>query len=143
MKLLTSLFLGGLFSIGLTLSGMVDPNKVKGFLDIFGEWDPALVFVMGGAVGFNLIFFKFILKRKSPILNGDFSLPTSKDITWELLTGSAMFGIGWGLTGICPGPALANLFTLNPKMLTFVAFMVGGMILYKVFEGLFLNKGKA
>ncbi|MFT6631173.1 MAG: putative membrane protein YedE/YeeE [Bacteriovoracaceae bacterium] len=136
MKLLTSLILGILFSIGLTVSGMVNPNKVIGFLDIFRNWDPALAFVMGGAVGINLIMFKFILKRKSPLLTANFSIPSSSSITWELLTGSAMFGIGWGLTGICPGPGLANLFTLNPKILTFVGFMILGMFLYKVFENI-------
>lgn len=139
MKLISSLILGGLFSIGLTLSGMVNPNKVIGFLNVTKGWDPSLVFVMGGAVGFNLIFFRLILKREKPILMTSFSLPSLQGITWQLITGSAMFGVGWGLTGICPGPGLANLFTLNPKVLTFVGFMILGMFFYRLIEKITLK----
>lgn len=131
MKVIISYILGVLFSIGLTVSGMVNPNKVIGFLDIFRDWDPALIFVMGGAVLVNLIFFRLVLKRKNPLLGGEFKLPTSTVVDWKLICGSALFGIGWGLGGICPGPGLANLFTANTQILYFVGSMIVGMMSFK------------
>jgi uncharacterized membrane protein YedE/YeeE len=137
MYILVGIFTGVLFSIGLSVSGMVNPNKVLGFLDIAGQWDPALIFVMAGGVLVNSILFKFILKRKNPLFGQSFSLPTSKDIDKRLIIGSALFGIGWGIGGICPGPGLANLFTLNPKVVVFVVFLVLGMFVFKWTDKLF------
>lgn len=137
MYILVGLFTGVLFSIGLSVSGMVNPNKVLGFLDIAGNWDPALIFVMAGGVLVNTVLFKFILKRKNPLFDQSFSLPTSKDIDKRLIIGSALFGIGWGIGGICPGPGLANLFTLNPKVVVFVVFLVLGMFVFKWTDKLF------
>ncbi len=131
MKLLISYLVGVIFSIGLTVSGMVDPNRVIGFLDIFRDWDPALVFVMGGAAGLNLILFRFVLKRKNPIFAPSFSLPTSTTVDWRLIVGSALFGIGWGIGGICPGPGIANLFTLKAEVFAFIIAMLGGMLVFK------------
>lgn len=137
MYILVGIFTGVLFSIGLSVSGMVNPNKVLGFLDIAGNWDPALIFVMAGGVLVNTVLFKFILKRKNPLFDQSFSLPTSKDIDKRLIIGSALFGIGWGIGGICPGPGLANLFTLNPKVVVFVVFLVLGMFVFKWTDKLF------
>ena len=137
MYILVGIFTGVLFSIGLSVSGMVNPNKVLGFLDIAGNWDPALIFVMAGGVLVNTVLFKFILKRKNPLFDQSFSLPTSKDIDKRLIVGSALFGIGWGIGGICPGPGLANLFTLNPKVVVFVVFLVLGMFVFKWTDKLF------
>lgn len=136
MRNVVALALGILFSIGLTVSGMVNPNKVIGFLDIFRSWDPDLLFVMGGAAGLNLVLFRFVLKRKNPILSPDFQLPTSTDIDKRLIIGSALFGIGWGIGGVCPGPGLANLFTLKMEAIVFVAFMLIGMVSFKFFDKL-------
>ncbi len=110
---------------------MVNPNKVIGFLDIFRDWDPALMLVMGGAAGLNLILFRFILKRKNPILALEFKLPKINEIDWRLIAGSIMFGIGWGLGGICPGPGIANLFTFKPEIFIFVGMMFVGMGSFK------------
>ena len=130
MVIVISFILGALFSTGLAISGMINPNKVIGFLDIFGEWDPALAFVMAGGVMLNFVLFKFILKRNNPVLTSDFRVPSNKDIDKRLVIGSAMFGIGWGIGGLCPGPALANLFLFDPKAIVFVVFLLIGMFLF-------------
>lgn len=126
-----SLIAGVIFAIGLVVSGMISPQKVRGFLDIFGDWDPALLFVMGGAVIFNLFSFWYLLKQK-PLCETSHSLPQRKDIDRSLLLGNAIFGIGWGILGICPGPGLVNLATLRTEAIVFVAAMVVGMLAYKL-----------
>lgn len=131
MKLIVSFIIGTLFSMGLSISGMVNPDKVLGWLDFFGAWDPSLIFVMGGAVTVNILFFKLILKRKHPLLENQFSVPTKTVVDNRLLVGSALFGIGWGLGGVCPGPGLSNLFLFNPKVIAFLVAMVFGMIAFK------------
>lgn len=131
MKNIIALAGGLIFSIGLVVSGMTDPKKVIGFLDVFGEWDYALAFVMGGAVFVNLIFFTFILKR-NPVYYKSHDLPKSDtSITSSLVIGSAMFGVGWGLVGICPGPGIVNLVTLQSNSILFVGAMIVGMLIYK------------
>lgn len=136
MNNLFSFISGFIFSLGLVISGMTNPDKVIGFLDIFGKWDYALAFVMGGAVIFNVVSFKFIKKRNSPLFGEKIEWPTKKDIDKKLLVGSSLFGIGWGIAGICPGPGIANLVTLNPKVIVFVISMVIGMLLFKYTEKL-------
>lgn len=126
---IVSLFCGVLFAIGLTISGMIDPAKVRGFLDIFGNWDISLLFVMGGAVGLNFFTFKWAQKRK-PFLTGEHSLPTKTIIDRKLILGSALFGIGWGLVGICPGPGIVNLVRLDPEIFIFIISMIFGMLLH-------------
>lgn len=126
---LVSLFSGFLFAVGLTIAGMTQPSKVIGFLDVFGNWDPSLMLVMGGAVAVNLVLFRFILKRPNPILGVRFSLPTARDIDLPLVVGSALFGIGWGLGGYCPGPGISSLAVLGNAGIVFVVTMVGGMLL--------------
>lgn len=131
MKVAASFIAGLVFSVGLVISGMTDPNIVIGFLDLFGEWNPRLMFVMGGAVGINLVLFRLILRKEKPRYAPEFSLPTKMDLDKKLLTGSALFGIGWGTLGICPGPGLVNLTTLEPLFLVFGAAMLAGMVIHK------------
>ncbi len=126
MKSLAALACGLLFGAGLALSGMTDTAKVLGFLDLFGSWIPDLVFVMGGAVCVTLVSFRFILRRR-PLLAPDFSLPERKDLDGRLLGGAALFGIGWGVFGYCPGPALSALVYLDVKTVSFVLAMLAGM----------------
>lgn len=127
MNKLSGLFCGLLFGAGLAASGMTNPAKVIGFLNIFGTWDPDLIFVMGAAVITTVISFRLVLKRKTPIFENSFSLPTSSHVDFKLLLGAVLFGVGWGLYGYCPGPALAALVYLQPVTFIFVLAMVLGM----------------
>lgn len=134
MKNVIGFFGGLIFAVGLVISGMTNPTKVIGFLDIFGSWDYALAFVMGGAVLVNLITFKIILRRK-PLYNKSYELPSSNNnVTLSLLFGSVLFGVGWGLVGICPGPSIVNLVTLNPNAYLFVGAMIMGMLIHKLIK---------
>lgn len=127
-----SVFVCGLmFGLGLGISGMTDADKVVGFLDLFGNWDPSLAFVMVGAIGVHLVLYRVILKRESPLYSGKFSIPTSKDIDVRLVAGAALFGVGWGLGGVCPGPGLVSGAALTTEALVFIAAMVGGMIVFQ------------
>jgi uncharacterized protein len=125
-----SLFSGALFAAGLGISGMTDANKVIGFLNLAGDWDPTLAFVMIGGIGVHLVFFRLIMKREAPIAAGGFFLPTVKDVDFRLVVGSALFGVGWGLGGFCPGPGVVSSVTGKTEVLIFVAAMVAGIILY-------------
>jgi uncharacterized membrane protein YedE/YeeE len=118
---------GALFGAGLVVSGMAKPAKVIGFLDVTGRWDPSLAFVMAGAVFVYMILFRVILRRGSPLLDVKFHLPTRKDLDARLIAGSALFGVGWGLAGYCPGPALVSLGAGMLPALVFVAAMTAGM----------------
>ena len=134
MKLLTALLAGLLFGLGLILSGMSNPSKVLGFLDLAGSWDPSLAFVMGGAVLVGSAVFPFASKRKQSILGEAMRLPTATQIDRRLMLGGLTFGIGWGLAGYCPGPALASLAQGGIKPLVFVVAMLVGMGLFEVLE---------
>lgn len=127
-----ALVVGFLFSIGLGISGMTQPKKVIGFLDIFGSWDPSLAFVMVGAIAVHFVVYRWTQKRSSPLLSLSWHLPDKKEITFSLLAGSFLFGVGWGLAGYCPGPAIVSLVTLEAKLVVFVASMVAGMLVFKV-----------
>lgn len=129
MKGIIALACGIVFGGGLAVSGMTDTAKVRGFLDLFGTWVPDLAFVMGGAVCVTLVAFRFVLKRGRPVLSPDFFLPTSSAIDTRLLCGAAIFGIGWGVYGYCPGPAIAALVYLDSKTAVFVMAMLAGMAL--------------
>jgi uncharacterized membrane protein YedE/YeeE len=131
-KLLSALGAGFLFGIGLWVSGMANPRKVLGFLDVTGDWDASLMFVMGGAVMVTAVAFRFVLRRDKPFFSETFHLPTKKDIDLPLVAGSALFGIGWGIAGYCPGPALTALSTLSAESAVFVAAMVAGGILQRL-----------
>ena len=130
-KMLVALLSGVLFGLGLVVSGMVNPAKVLGFLDVAGDWDPTLAFVMGGALLVTIPAFHMILNRPRPVFAEEFDLPTKKDVDARLLGGSALFGVGWGLAGFCPGPAVAALASGLAPVFVFVAAMVAGMALYK------------
>ncbi len=119
---------GVLFSVGLAVAGMTQPEKVLSFLDFFGAWDPSLAFVMLGAITVYFSANRFALKRSAPILDSVFHLPARRDIDSKLLLGAAVFGVGWGLAGYCPGPALSSLATLKVPVLVFCAAMACGML---------------
>lgn len=131
---LASLVVGFIFGIGLVVSGMTQPGKVIGFLDLFGSWDPSLIFVMIGAIAVHFITYKLIRKRPSPLISGEWHVPTKKDITPSLLIGSLLFGVGWGLGGFCPGPAVTSLASFEMRPFIFVASMLIGMILFKTLD---------
>jgi len=125
-KLLISFLAGILFGLGLAVSEMVNPARVIGFLDIAGHWDPTLGFVMAGALAVTAPAFGIILRRRRPLLAAEFYLPVKRDIDPRLIGGAALFGIGWGLGGLCPGPALASLASGSPVILIFVLAMIAG-----------------
>ncbi|EOG9061802.1 DUF6691 family protein [Vibrio fluvialis] len=125
---LTSLFAGLLFGLGMVISGMADPAKVLGFLDVAGDWDPSLMFVMGGALMVFMPAYFFLIKPKSkPVIAEKFCLATNQSLDSRLISGAAIFGIGWGLAGICPGPALSSLALGNPGVWIFFASMMVGL----------------
>lgn len=128
MSLVFSLLAGIIFGAGLTLSDMVNPARVSNFLDFAGSWDPTLMFVMAGGLAVTTLGYRLIFRRDAPVAGGKFHLPTQRQIDLPLVGGSALFGVGWGLAGICPGPALTDLVTLEPKVFVFVAAMLVGMI---------------
>jgi len=136
MNILMALLAGLLFGVGLIVSGMTDPAKVLGFLDLGGQWDPSLAFVMGGAVLVGLLAFPLASKRQVSLLGETMRLPTATRIDRRLVLGGFTFGIGWGLAGYCPGPALASLALGGSKPWTFFMAMLVGMILFEVFETL-------
>jgi len=129
-RLALALVSGTIFGAGLALSGMMDPSRVRGFLDLFGAWDPTLAFVMGGALAVMAIAWLVQKRMERPLADARFSLPASTTIDARLVAGSAIFGMGWGLAGLCPGPALASLVANPARALTFVVAMVAGMALF-------------
>jgi uncharacterized protein len=133
MRILIALISGIVFGIGLTIADMTNPAKVQNFLDIVGSWDPSLIFVMGGGVIVAFIGFRLIRMRQRPLLAEQFYFPTAERIDGRLIAGSALFGIGWGLSGFCPGPAIAGLAWANPQVFIFVAAVAAGAMLVKWF----------
>lgn len=131
MRLLTVFLCGVVFSLGLGISGMTQPTKVIGFLDIFGAWDPSLMCVMAGAVAINLVLYRLSIKRLRPLLAPTFTIPSKRPINGPLIGGSILFGVGWGLSGYCPGPALVSAVTGWGSVLVFVGAMLVGMILFQ------------
>lgn len=128
-------FLAGLiFGIGLIISGMADPAKVLAFLDITGLWNPSLIFVMAGAIGVGFFAFLWAKSRNTTLLGAEMKLPSATRIDRRLIIGAVMFGIGWGIAGFCPGPALVGLGMVLPKALIFVVAMLAGMALYELID---------
>lgn len=121
---------GIVFGFGLSLSGMLNPVRVQGFLDIFGTWDPSLAFVLGGAVTIAFIGVRMTSRMQRPVLDDRFHMPQNNRIDAPLVIGSALFGLGWGLAGFCPGPAIASLSSGIPQTLLFVIAMLAGMLLH-------------
>lgn len=132
MKTVISLISGVIFGLGLIISGMANPAKVQNFLDLFGSWDPSLAFVMGGAIAVTMPGFWLVTKRATPVFHDVFHLPTRKDIDGRLITGAALFGVGWGLGGFCPGPAVTALPLMASGTLVFVGAMIVGMWIAKL-----------
>lgn len=131
-ELLPALLSGLLFGGGLAVSGMADPQRVRGFLDIFGNWDPTLVFVMGGAVAVMVLAWLAQRRMSSPIAAARFSLPTRSEIDASLVVGAIIFGVGWGIAGLCPGPALIGLVLEPFSAIIFVLAMTAGMALFQL-----------
>lgn len=132
---LVSLASGTIFGAGLALGGMTDPSRVRGFLDLFGAWDPTLAFVMGGAVLVMVLAWLLQKRMQRPVFATSFSLPDRSDITPRLVGGSALFGIGWGIAGLCPGPGFAALAIAPASAVIFAVAMLAGMLLVRLVEG--------
>ncbi len=132
MGIVISFLAGTLFATGLALSGMTQPSKVIGFLDVLGSWDPSLLFVLGGATSTMMLMYRWARDLDRPIMADQFYRPGNLRVDSKLLVGSAIFGIGWGLAGLCPGPALASLPSFNPKILLFITTMALGMFVHFV-----------
>ncbi|MGY6563845.1 MAG: DUF6691 family protein [Halomonadaceae bacterium] len=129
MKTVMGYIAGLLFGLGLALAGMTDPARVLGFLDIFGAWDPTLMFVLGGAVVTTFIGYRLVFRRERPMLGETFQLPTRQDLDARLIGGATLFGVGWGLSGYCPGPAIASIAGLTAPLFAMLVAMVAGWFL--------------
>lgn len=134
MPALLSLIAGTIFGAGLAISDMVNPERVQNFFDLAGSWDPTLLFVMGGALAATAIGYRLVFARGTPLAAGEFNLPTLKQIDLPLVGGAAVFGLGWGIAGFCPGPAIAALVSWQPKVWLFVASMAAGTIAAKMWR---------
>lgn len=134
MHRITEFFVGLLFGLGLLLSGMTDPAKVLGFLDLFGAWDPSLALVMGGAIAVGLFAFALARKRTTNFLGGALHLPKASQIDKRLVLGGLTFGAGWGLAGFCPGPGIVAMASGEAKAALFVAAMLAGMVIFEIAE---------
>ncbi|UHQ19566.1 YeeE/YedE family protein [Lysobacter sp. KIS68-7] len=130
-RILAAFLAGAVFGIGLVLGGMSDPNVVLGFLDVTGDFNPALLFVMIGVMATTLIAFRFVLRRDRPLFDGDFHLPTATVIDKRLVLGAALFGVGWGLSGYCPGPLLVGVAGGIPTAWWFLPAMLAGALLQR------------
>lgn len=136
MQIFMALVAGLVFGIGLIVSGMSNPAKVIGFLDLAGKWDPSLGLVMAGAIAVSFIPFQLATRRSRAVLGEPMRLPTARDIDRRLVLGALAFGAGWGLAGYCPGPALASLLSGSAKPVIFVAAMLAGMLLFQLLDAL-------
>ena len=134
MVVISALLIGLVFGAGIALSGMANPAKVLNFFDLAGNWDPSLAFVMGGALAVTLAGYRLVLKRPAPLLGGRFHLPTRRDIDPGLVLGSAVFGVGWGIAGFCPGGAIPALGLMRLEPVVFVAAMVAGILLARMLK---------
>ncbi|MET0962893.1 MAG: YeeE/YedE family protein [Noviherbaspirillum sp.] len=136
MQIFMALVAGLVFGIGLIVSGMSNPAKVIGFLDLAGKWDPSLALVMAGAIAASFIPFQLAARRSRAVLGEPMRPPTARGIDRRLVLGALAFGAGWGLAGYCPGPALASLLSGSAKPVVFIAAMIGGMLLFQLLDGL-------
>lgn len=136
LRLTVALSAGLLFGLGLAISGMMDPARVLGFLDVAGQWDPSLAFVLGGAVGVSAIGYVAASWMGRPVLVPRFDIPKTRTVDARLVGGATLFGIGWGLVGLCPGPALAALTLGLPSIGVFVVAMLAGMVLFRLMAGM-------
>lgn len=135
MRLIATYLVGLVFGVGISISGMANPAKVLNFFDIAGSWDPSLMFVMGGALVVTFVGYRLVLARNAPLFETRFTLPTRRDLDLNLIGGSALFGIGWGIAGFCPGGALPALGTGRGEVFVFVGAMIAGLILARFLKG--------
>ncbi|MCB2097170.1 MAG: YeeE/YedE family protein [Parvularculaceae bacterium] len=129
MRAISALFIGILFGLGLTISGMINPAKIIAFLDIAGSWDPSLLVVMAAALAVSFVGYRIVLARRAPLFGAAFQLPTKTTIDRPLIVGSALFGVGWGLAGLCPGPAISAAALGNGDIYVFLIALAAGMLL--------------
>ena len=134
MRLFSAYLVGLVFGTGIALSGMANPAKVLNFFDLAGAWDPSLALVMGGALATAALGYPLVFRRGAPVLSPRFQLPTSRDIDARLVGGAAVFGIGWGIAGFCPGGALPALGTGKPGVFIFVAALIAGLMIFRVLD---------
>jgi uncharacterized membrane protein YedE/YeeE len=134
MQTVSAFLIGLLFGVGLLVSGMTNPAKVTGFLDLAGAWDPSLAFVMVGAIAVGLVGYRLSARRTMSFLGGALHIPSARQLDRRLVLGSLAFGVGWGIAGFCPGPALVGLGALEPKAAIFVAAMLAGMGIHALLE---------
>jgi len=142
MRLLSTYLIGLIFGVGISISGMANPAKVLNFFDIAGTWDPSLIFVMGGALVTTFVGYKIVFGRSAPVLEDGFRLPTNHAIDARLIGGSAVFGIGWGIAGFCPGGALPALGTGRWEVFAFTAALIGGIFLAKYIQSIGMPKAR-
>ncbi|KRA00223.1 permease [Mesorhizobium sp. Root157] len=135
MRIVAALLAGAVFGTGIAISGMINPAKVQNFFDFAGTWDPSLAFVMGGALLVTFIGYRLVLKRPAPVFDTSFHLPAKQDLDLPLLAGAATFGIGWGITGFCPGGSIPALGLAEPGALVFVASMTCGIAVARLARG--------
>lgn len=143
MRIVTTYLIGLIFGVGISISGMANPAKVLNFFDVAGTWDPSLAFVMGGALIVTFIGYRYVLWRPAPIFSGGFQLPSRRDLDLPLIAGSAVFGVGWGISGFCPGGALPALGTGQSEVLIFVAALLGGILAAKLLQAAIANQVQA
>ena len=132
MSNLSAFAVGLIFAIGLGVAGMTDANKILDFLNVAGDWDPSLLVVIASALSVHFFLYRVILKRKAPLFEKRFLIPTRRDIDTRLIVGSAIFGVGWGLSGLCPGPAITSLLSLGMPVAIFTATMLIGMLIFQL-----------
>ena len=130
VKQLSAFGAGLTFGLGLVISQMVNPAKVLAFLDVFGNWDPSLAFVMGGALAVTAVGYRLVLRQSRPVLADGFQIPSKRSVDRQLVLGALLFGVGWGLVGLCPGPAIAAIFLGGAEAITFLAAMTVGVVAY-------------
>jgi uncharacterized membrane protein YedE/YeeE len=144
MKYASAFIIGAIFGLGIVISGMGNPAKVQNFFDLFGTWDPSLTFVMGGGLLVFLPGYFFIVRRRAvPILEPEFRLPQRKAIDAQLIGGAAVFGVGWGVVGFCPGGAIPMVGTLDGRVFLFIAAMAAGMLIARFASGMLADKQRA
>jgi uncharacterized membrane protein YedE/YeeE len=142
-QILPGLFVGLLFGAGLALSDMINPGRVLAFLDFSGRWDPTLAYVMAGAIAPSAAAFAYRKRMAHPLMAQEFRIPANRTVGWRLVTGAAIFGIGWGLIGFCPGPAIAALGFASWQAWVFVAAMLAGMIVYRQAQDMSRSRRRA
>lgn len=143
MKMLLTYIIGLIFGIGISIGGMANPAKVINFFDVAGTWDPSLIFVMGGALIVTFIGYKFVLKNQAPLFDKHFFLPSRRDLDLQLIGGSAVFGIGWGIAGFCPGGALPAIGTGRVEVFIFVGALLAGIFAAKFIQTAIVNRSNA